>query len=72
MHAEAQSLARLNHPHIVRIFDYDADPVQPYLVLECVDGLALRDLIQQSGRLQPGQVRKLLAQVTERWPPCGS
>jgi eukaryotic-like serine/threonine-protein kinase len=63
LRSEAQFLARLQHPHIVRIFDFEDDPDVPFLVLECVDGTSLRDLIRQSGRLQTDQARKIVAQV---------
>jgi hypothetical protein len=49
--AEAQTLARLNHPNIVRILDFDYDPV-PHLVLEFVEGMSLSELINQSGSLR--------------------
>ncbi|MCA9521533.1 MAG: serine/threonine protein kinase, partial [Myxococcales bacterium] len=35
---EAQSLARLNHPNIVRMLQYDSIDDQPYLVMEYVPG----------------------------------
>jgi tRNA A-37 threonylcarbamoyl transferase component Bud32 len=48
---EAQSLARLNHPNILRILDFDMKPL-PHLVLEYVEGWSLTELIQQSGSLR--------------------
>ncbi|MBL8794332.1 MAG: serine/threonine protein kinase [Planctomycetia bacterium] len=62
---EARLLGRLNHPHIVRAFDFDDDTRMPYLVLECLDGGSLHDLIQRSGRVQPEPARALLRQATE-------
>jgi eukaryotic-like serine/threonine-protein kinase len=39
---EARAVARLNHPSIVTIFDYDdQDPVGAYIVMEYVNGCAL-------------------------------
>lgn len=49
---EARLLARLKHPHIVGILDFEDDVEFPYLVLEYVDGVSLDELIQQSGRLR--------------------
>ncbi|MDX2009193.1 MAG: protein kinase [Myxococcaceae bacterium] len=35
---EAHALARLDHPHIVRIFDAGVEDEDPYVVMELVDG----------------------------------
>jgi tRNA A-37 threonylcarbamoyl transferase component Bud32 len=43
---EARALARLNHPEIVAVYDYGEVAGFPYLVMEYVDGLTLRQLIQ--------------------------
>jgi serine/threonine-protein kinase len=61
--AEAQLLAQLNHPHIVRVFDYDRDGPHAFLVLECVNGPTLAELIDQCGRLQPDRAVRLGRQV---------
>jgi serine/threonine protein kinase len=60
---EGQLLARLHHPHVVRVFDFDDDIRLPFLVLECVDGPSLRDLIVQNGRLHAKRARMLMRQV---------
>jgi serine/threonine protein kinase len=60
---EAQLLARLNHPHIVRVWDFEDDPVRPYIVLEYIEGPTLADLIEQSGRLAPDRVLTLMREV---------
>jgi len=51
LRTEARLLAQLTHPHIVRVLDFEDDPVLPFLVLECIEGPCLSELIQQSGRL---------------------
>lgn len=63
LQTEARLLARLNHPNIVRILDYQDDAASPYLVLECVEGPSLVELIQQSGRLGCDRAREIIAQV---------
>ena len=35
---EARSVARLNHPNIVTLYDYTDTPQQPYLVMEYIPG----------------------------------
>ncbi len=60
---EAQLLAQLNHPHIVRIWDFEDDPDLPYLVLEYVEGLNLEQLIRQCGRLRLDRAVQIISQV---------
>jgi serine/threonine protein kinase len=43
---EARTLARLNHPNIISVFDFGEVEGLCYLVMEFVDGLSLRQLIQ--------------------------
>ena len=40
---EAKSIAALNHPNIVQIYDYGRDKDGPFLILEYVDGHSLLD-----------------------------
>jgi serine/threonine protein kinase len=61
--AEARVLARLNHPNIVRLWDFDDQGPCPYLVMEYVEGCSLAELIRQCGRLRLDQAVSLLAQV---------
>jgi len=49
--AEAQSAAALNHPHVMRVFDWGEAEDGPYLVLEHLGGGSLRDLLDQGHRL---------------------
>jgi hypothetical protein len=60
---EARLLARLNHPNIIRVLDFEDEGAFPYLVLEYVEGLSLGELIQQSGRLQSDRAVDLFLQV---------
>jgi eukaryotic-like serine/threonine-protein kinase len=56
--AERQSLAIMDHPAIAKVFDAGTTPAgQPYLVMECVDGLPITDYCDSKklsirGRLQ--------------------
>ena len=42
--SEAQSVARLNHPHVVDVLDFGDFEERPYLVMEYVGGGSLADL----------------------------
>ena len=49
---EARAVARLNHPAIVTIFDYDdQDPVGAYIAMEYVQGCALDEYVKQRPEL---------------------
>lgn len=41
--AEAQMLARLSHPHILRVLDFGFEQTQPFLVMDYAPGGTLRD-----------------------------
>lgn len=43
---EARSLARLNHPHIVTVHDFGQVDGLHYLIMEYMDGMNLRELMQ--------------------------
>jgi serine/threonine protein kinase len=60
---EAQLLAQLNHPNVVRVLDFEDDPVRPYVVMEFVDGLTAAELIRQSGRLSAGRAVEVALDV---------
>ena len=53
--AEARSAAGLNHPNIMRVFDWGEDDDGPFLVLEYLGGGSLRDLLDRGNRLSPAQ-----------------
>lgn len=59
---EAESLAKMNHPNIVTIYDCGELNQQPYLVMELVNGPALSDLIAKTS-LTLAQLYSLSTQV---------
>jgi serine/threonine-protein kinase len=47
---EAEALSRLDHPNIVNIYDYgEMQGGQPYLVLQFIDGVSLRKVVEPGG-----------------------
>ncbi|MBX7101615.1 MAG: serine/threonine protein kinase [Myxococcaceae bacterium] len=44
---EARIAAGLNHPNVVQVFDFGVDRERPFLAMEFVDGLTLRQLLQR-------------------------
>src|SRR5690349_15072018 len=62
--AEAQLVARLEHIHIVPLFDYWRDPDGAYLVMRLLPD-SLRDEIARSeGGLPPERVAQVLEQIS--------
>ena len=53
--AEAQAAAALNHPNIMRVFDWGEDDEGPFLVLEFLGGGSLRDMLDSGHRLSIAQ-----------------
>lgn len=51
---EAQAAARLDHPHIVKVYDFGRTPTGgAWLVMELLRGATLRAILQQTGQLAP-------------------
>jgi hypothetical protein len=64
LQAEAQLLAQLDHPHVVRVFDYDGSEL-PHLVMEFVDGPNLAELIRQAGAIRFDRAVTVIRQAAE-------
>lgn len=70
---EAQSAAALNHPNIVAVYDSGEDRldgaegqpqvVVPYIVMEYVDGMTLRQLLASGRRLLPERALEIASGV---------
>src|ERR1700712_5264525 len=61
---EAQNAAALNHPAIVAVYDTGeaetpAGPL-PYIVMEYVDGVTLRDIVHGDGPIPPPQAPEII------------
>ena len=61
---EAKSIASLNHPNIVQIYDYGSANDGPFLTMEYVDGGSLRDLCK-SGPLPLDRVIAIACQLCD-------
>jgi WD40 repeat protein/serine/threonine protein kinase len=62
--SEAQAVARLDHPHIVPIFEIGTADGLPYFVMGLVDGGSLKQRLAD-GPLPPRVAARLLQQVAE-------
>lgn len=61
---EAQALARLDHPHIVTIYDFGQAGGWCYLLMEFVDGATLRHLIH-GGRIAAREALAIVPQICD-------
>ncbi len=62
---EAEILRGLEHPFIIRLFDFCPEPPRPYLVMELIDGGSLYDWIATRGAVPPGLALAAVHQVGE-------
>jgi serine/threonine protein kinase len=60
---EARAVARLNHPHIVTIHDVGQAEGVHFIVMECVDGPALGELLQQPVGVSPQRAKRIVSDV---------
>jgi serine/threonine protein kinase len=70
-HLEARAIAALDHPHIVRAYDFNKD-VDPrngkethYLVMEYVEGQDLRRMVEEQGPLDYRKAADFIRQAAE-------
>lgn len=50
---EAQTIARINHPNIVQVYDIFAENNEAFFTMESINGKTIRELIQTSGGQLP-------------------
>ncbi len=60
---EASTVASLNHPGIVRVYDFDIDRGALFIVMEFVEGRSLRTWLQDSGRFTAAVSSDLIQQL---------
>ncbi len=64
---EARVVAKLRHPNIVQVFDFDAVESHPYLVMEFIPGVSLSRYLHtlhgRNGRLELPVVSRIITQV---------
>ncbi|HEX3296438.1 MAG TPA: serine/threonine-protein kinase [Nocardioides sp.] len=62
---EARLAARLNHPHVVAVFDLVEEESETWLVMEYVEGVTLSALIKRDGALSPDEAAPLIRQAAD-------
>ncbi|WP_326548736.1 Stk1 family PASTA domain-containing Ser/Thr kinase [Mycolicibacterium sp. ND9-15] len=66
---EAQNAAALNHPAIVAVYDTGEAETPtgplPYIVMEYVDGVTLRDIVHSDGPMEPRRAIEVIADACQ-------
>ncbi len=65
--AEAQSIARLEHPNIMKIYDieYHEESQKHYIVAQYIPGKPLDTVLSQKGRLDPSEAIKIITEAAK-------
>ncbi len=62
---EAQTIARLNHPHIIRIYDIFEENGTAYYVMEYHNNGSLSELVKQHGSLSEAEALRYIREVAD-------
>ena len=61
---EARAVNMIKHPNIVDIFEFGELPDgRPFYVMELLEGIDLRSILNERGRFPPGEVLEILEPV---------
>ncbi len=60
---EAQNIAALNHPHIIRIYDVFEENNTAYYVMEYLDNDSLSDYVKRKGKLSEHESLRFIRQI---------
>ena len=64
-HAESQAVAMLSHPNIVNVYDVSHSDNVDYIVMELIEGLTLKQYMQQKGTLNWREALHLSTQIAK-------
>ncbi len=62
---EARAVARLNHPHIVQVYDFGEQEDIAYLVMEFIEGRELRALFEARERFEPAEAVRIMNELLD-------
>ncbi len=60
---ESKAIAVLSHPNIVKVFDVSYGNMIQYIVMEYVEGISLKEYIEQQGRVNPREAIYYVTQI---------
>jgi len=66
-HQEGKASSKLNHPHVITVYDFGVTPSsgQPFIVMDFLLGVSLADLIKSEGQIGVERSIKILCQSTD-------
>lgn len=62
---EAHTIMRLNHPNIVKVFNFFEENGTLYYSMEYIDGYSLSDYVKKNGRMSESKCISLIRQIAE-------
>ncbi|MGM0369879.1 MAG: Stk1 family PASTA domain-containing Ser/Thr kinase [Bacillota bacterium] len=62
---EAKSVASLNHPNIINIFDIGQDDELEYIIMEYITGSDLKEKVRSEGRFNTAKAIKIIKEVCQ-------
>lgn len=62
---EAHAMARLEHPHIIRVYDVGVEGETPYLVMEFAQGGCIIDWLENHGAMPPQLAAEVIIQISQ-------
>jgi serine/threonine-protein kinase len=60
---EAQTVAKINHPNIVSIYDISASEGKAYIAMEFIEGPNLFQFLEKKGKLSPTEAINIMMQA---------
>lgn len=60
---EARTMASFTHPNIVAVLDFGIEAKAPWLVMELIDGVPLKEKIREGGPLEPDEAARITHRV---------
>jgi serine/threonine-protein kinase len=60
---EVRAVARLNHPHIVQVYDFGAEADLAYIVMEFIQGKELKDYLEANERFDLKRVFRIMTEL---------
>ncbi|MCB9692891.1 MAG: serine/threonine protein kinase [Alphaproteobacteria bacterium] len=62
---EAHAMARLEHPHIIRVYDVGVQDGSPYMVMELARGGCVIDWLEEHGPMPPQLAAEVTIQISQ-------
>ncbi len=65
-HQESKAASRINHPHVITVYDFGISPQGlPYIVMDYLEGTSLSDLIKMDGQIGVDRTIKIIGQACD-------